>query len=107
LGNTNLTISLPGRDTAAPRPAKPRHAIPELASGNRLAIGEAVSSAGSTLRDRLAERLWLPFRLLLSHPTSRQRNHHSPLLRTAQLLSKCEEMMRHAALGFRSGAGLP
>ena len=56
----------------------------------------------STLRYRFSGRLWFFLGLLVLQPTSRQRDHHSPLLRAAQPLSKGEEMLSLAAMVFRS-----
>src|SRR5262249_22350081 len=63
---------------------------------------EAVPAQMSTLRHQFPRRLRLPLKLLLFHPTSRQREHYSPLLRTAQLLSQGQEMPSLAAVVFRT-----
>src|SRR5262252_5438899 len=63
---------------------------------------ETVPAQMSTLRHQFPRRLRLLLKLLLFHPTSRQREHYSPLLRTAQLLSKGEEMPSLAAIVFRT-----
>src|SRR5215510_10170967 len=53
-------------------------------------------------RASFPRRLWFLLKLLLFHPTGRQREHHSPLLGAAKLLSKGEEMPSLAAIVFRS-----
>src|SRR5262245_9550212 len=65
-------------------------------------VDAVVPAAMSTLPGFVSSRLWFLLKLLLFHPTGRQREHHSPLLRAAQLLSKGEEMPSLAAIAFRS-----